>query len=213
MFYNFLLAFTESCDKSRKSGPNKESSEPESIWREYTDHTSKVCQDKQHTENNTLSNDESPCSYAFMVNRMTSVADAADVNRKMNEVLVTNVGWKAEGNLVKQPRAGWYAKEAGAHFSVKIDAAFDTKFVTVMIMKSYGPNFLDTRLEIDFRMPFGVNVTHDITGYHETKTSIHVPQKFELPNGGITKGESLLVEFRLVSGSYFKIAGLAFCRF
>ena len=210
MFYNFLLAFTESCDKSRKSGPNKESSESESIRREYTSNTSKVC--KQYTENNTLSN-EPPCSYAFMVNRMTSVADATDVNRKMNEVLVTNVGWKAEGNLVKQPRAGWYAKEAGAHFSVKIDAAFDTKFVTVMIMKSYGPNFLDTRLEIDFRMPFGVNVTHDITGYHETKTSIHVPQKFELPNGGITKGESLLVEFRLVSGSYFKIAGLAFCRF
>ena len=210
MFYNFLLAFTESCDKSRKSGPNKESSESESIRREYTNNTSKVC--KQYTENNTLSN-EPPCSYAFMVNRMTSVADATDVNRKMNEVLVTNVGWKAEGNLVKQPRAGWYAKEAGAHFSVKIDAAFDTKFATVMIMKSYGPNFLDTRLEIDFRMPFGVNVTHDITGYHETKTSIHVPQKFELPNGGITKGESLLVEFRLVSGSYFKIAGLAFCRF
>ena len=139
--------------------------------------------------------------------------DFFSFDRKMNEVLVTNVGWKAEGNPIKQPRAGWYAKEAGAHFVVKIDATHDIKFATVMIMKSYGPNFVDTRLEVDFQMQPGVNVTHNITGYHETKTSIHVPQKFELPNAGITRGESLLVEFRLVSGSYFKIAGLAFCRF
>lgn len=185
----------------------------ESSQQEYTNHTSsEVCQDIKYTENNTVIN-EPPCSYAFMVNRMSSVTNAVDVDRKMNEVLVTNVGWKAEGNPVKQPRAGWYAKEADAHFVVKIDATHDIKFVTVMIMKSYGPNFVNTRLEVDFQMQSGVNVTHNITGYHETKTSIHVPQKFELPNAGITRGESLLVEFRLVSGSYFKIAGLAFCRF
>lgn len=65
---------------------------------------------------------EYPYTYAFMVNRMTSVATAADVNKKMNEILTSNTGWETEGYIIRQPRAGFYAKEENAHFSLKIDS-------------------------------------------------------------------------------------------
>ena len=54
---------------------------------------------------------------------------------------------------------------------------------------------------------------YEVNGYHDTRTSIHIPHKFELPDGGAKKGDSIVANFRLVSGSYFKIAGLAFCRY
>eukprot|EP00984_Skeletonema_dohrnii_P007992 scaffold2944_cov155-Skeletonema_dohrnii-CCMP3373.AAC.9 len=143
----------------------------------------------------------------------------------MNEVLTSSAGWKAEGFPIKQPRAGFYAKEPNAHFSLKIDASMETKYMTIMSMKSYGDNFKDTNLEVDVRIERKGDVAaaataevaksskYEVTGYHETRTSIHVPHKFELPDGGAEIGDSIVVNFRLVSGSYFKIAGLAFCRY
>ena len=88
-------------------------------------------------------------------------------------------------------------------------------------MKSYGDNFKDTNLEVDVRIERkgGSESTeiqtakYKVNGYHDTKTSIHIPHKFELPDGGAKKGDSIVANFRLVSGSYFKIAGLAFCMY
>ena len=149
---------------------------------------------------------QTPCTYAFMVNTMTSVATSNDVNKKMSEVLTSNTGWKAEGNRIKQPRAGFYAKEPNAHFSLKIDVSIETKYITIMSMKSYGDNFKDTKLEVDVRIESkeeapsaaeAEEAKYEVYGYHETRTSIHEPHKFKLPNGGAKKGDSLVVDFRL----------------
>ena len=88
-------------------------------------------------------------------------------------------------------------------------------------MKSYGDNFKDTNLEVDVRIERKAGsestetqtVKYEVSGYHDTNTSIHIPHKFQLPDGGAKKGDSIVANFRLVSGSYFKIAGLAFCKY
>mmetsp|Transcript_19999 Transcript_19999/g.42083 ORF Transcript_19999/g.42083 Transcript_19999/m.42083 type:complete len:247 (-) Transcript_19999:476-1216(-) len=236
VFYNFLVSFTDTCDIKRSSslsgvhtnnainakriGSYTKDSKATSISTEWQDHQ-KQTRDVCSTYNDKNAADgtihEPPCTYSFMVNRMTSISKATDVDRKIKEILVSVSGWQAEGYPIRQPRAGWYAKVEDASFSLKVEATMDTKFVTILSMKSYGDNFKGTKLAIEFRTlrASGENdrAMHEITGYHTTKTSIHVPHKFELPNGGVKKGESVLVDVRLVSGSYFKIAGLAFCRY
>ena len=330
VFYNFISAFTDACDYTRvlsshinkndvtaKSiGPYEETTVPTAeAWKKHQSYIEEACSPSDNNSPGSVP----PCTYAFMVHPITPVSRAAHVQSKMNEVMTYNVGWKAEGNPVKQPRAGWYAKEANATFSLTIDVSMETKYVTIMSMKSYGDNFKDTKVEVTVqilqnweseiemvdkaaareygvleqpsKMQFYSNTSavsfcgddfwrdtqircnervqylhksyaitvdeaissllkkgecaciqtkaagtknsisgpdpdplphvtpkkavakYEITGYHETKTSIHVPHKFKLPNDGAKEGDKLQVNFHLVSGSYFKIAGLAFCRF
>ena len=122
------------------------------------------------------------------------------------------------GNPIRQPRAGYYAEEKDASFALEIPIDMDTKFMTIMCMKSYGPNFVNTTLQVRvsvFNRDRGENSTaiHTIEGYHSTRTSIHVPHKFELPGGGAQKGDKIMLSAHLVSGAYFKINGLAFCAY
>ncbi len=221
--------------KAKSIGPYNENDygEISSEWKIHQDVIREMClsEDASVSSSNnstaaTISSNQQKqpalCTYAFMVNRMTSVSTSEDVNKKLNEVLTSNTGWKAEGFPKRQPRAGFYAKETNAHFSLKIDVSMETKYMTIMSMKSYGDNFKNTNLEVDVTIQEkGASTSaettkksskYEVTGYHETKTSIHVPHKFELPDGGAKKGDIIVVNFRLVSGSYFKIAGLAFCR-
>lgn len=84
-------------------------------------------------------------------------------------------------------------------------------------MKSYGDNFKDTTL----RVTVGISrsngdqseKSYDINGYHVTRTSIHIPHKFELPKGGANKGDIIHVKAQLISGAYFKINGIALCTY
>lgn len=250
VFYNFISAFTDVCDYTKGTsslarinssdltaksiGPYKEYDygDISSDWKQHKEKIREMCvvaaQEALLSSNNSSTattsfnqQQESPCTYAFMQSRMTSVATSKDVNKKLNEILTSNTGWKAEGYPEKQPRAGFYAQQKNAHFSLKIDSSMQTKYMTILSMKSYGDNFIDTNLEVDVRIERKGGsestetqaVKYEVSGYHDTRTSIHIPHKFELPDGGAKKDDSIVANFRLVSGSYFKIAGLAFCMY
>jgi hypothetical protein len=94
-------------------------------------------------------------------------------------------------------------------------------------MKSYGPSWVGSKLEIKATIlrpseataaattktnPYYV-ATFDIDGYHKIKTSVHFPNKFRLPANDASVGDVVMVEARLVGGSMFKINGIALCRF
>ena len=251
VFYNFISAFTNACDfisvsssppgtlshhnhfksidvKEKSIGPYRET-DRDKIPLEWVKHQKGIddmCSKSIHnafissngTTHNTLSR---PCTWAFMVNKMTPELYSSGLKRKMREVLTFNKGWNAEGKPVQQPRTGFYAKEPNARFSLKIDVSIETNYLTIVSMKSYGPNFIDTHLNVDviIKRKGGTSASSDdraeyeVEGYHEEKTSIHVPHKFELPNGGARGGDIIVVNFHLTNGNYFKIAGLAFCRY
>ena len=85
-------------------------------------------------------------------------------------------------------------------------------------MKSYVEKNVNTKLRLKLRVvqsseAKSEELQHTIFGHHETKTSIHIPHKFELPGGGANKGDTIFVEAELVSGAYFKINGIALCTY
>jgi hypothetical protein len=106
-----------------------------------------------------------------------------------------------------------------------------TTSLTVISMKSYGPEWanstLQVRLTVTREQPRSggggegqarpvestSSQTFTIDGYHETRTSVHFAHKLPLPGGETPAniGDAIQADFRLVSGSTFKIKGLAFC--
>jgi hypothetical protein len=171
------------------------------------------------------------CSYAWMVNRQTDIMTPQHVNNVLRTVLKSNDGWVAKGRPIQQPRTGWYAEKANATFSMQLhNVSVETNFLTFLTMKSYGPTFVGTKLAVVARVahvgdhnnsnPNNTAKNHDeqetsyeISGYHETKTSVHFPHKLQLPGGGAKVGDTIFVEVKLIGGSTFKIAGMAFCTY
>jgi hypothetical protein len=174
------------------------------------------------------------CSYAWMVGLLSSmVSDKNTLNRGMNEVLLDNNGWASEGYPVRQPRTGWYSHTPNSTFSIKVEnTTVDTRFLIVMSMKSYSEKWIGSKLavtttvvknatvpDLDFNRTNKVDWDGDkedikfIDGYHDTRTSVHFIHRIELPDDGAAAGDSLILDAKLVGGSEFKIAGLAFCGF
>lgn len=166
------------------------------------------------------------CAYAWMVNRQTSIYETKHVKAALAPVLQTQNGWAASGYPIKQPRTGFYASEQNATFDLELrDISQDAKYLTVLSMKSYGPTWVGSKLRLHVSVmrkaaeaaapspPVAAEATYEIDGYHAVKTSVHFPHKFPVPGDGAKSGDTIRVNATLVSGSTFKIAGLAFCQY
>jgi len=161
---------------------------------------------------------------------MTGPSKKQELKPIMDHVVFFNEGWDADGFPIRQPRTGWYGNGENASFSMKLEnVTVDTNFVILLTMKSYGPKFLNSTLAVlpsvvkapalmtsNFLNNRTVDFKSDaailIDGYHETKTSVHFPHKVMIP-GGAKVGDSIILDAKIVGGSHFKIAGLAFCSF
>jgi hypothetical protein len=86
-----------------------------------------------------------------------------------------------------ETKAGWYAKQE-----------FDTKFLTLMSMKSYNPNFMNTRLEVNVKILRNVDQIRNFTSF-ATREKIHCLLK---------RGESFLRIQNEAKGFRFQMMGL-----
>ena len=160
------------------------------------------------------------CSYAWMVG-LAEVTSTDGVTSALQGYLKHNNGWNASMLPVDKPRVGWFALIEKASFSLAITVNTDTNYVTVLSLVSYGPNFVGTNLNLSIKVyegggSFAQNKSnseslYDISGYHETKSSIDVPHKFKLQQGA-RKGDVVEIKGTLTSGAHFRISGLALCR-
>jgi hypothetical protein len=162
-----------------------------------------------------------------MVNRQTAVFRPDHVNDVLRAVLKSNDGWVAKGYPIRQPRTGWLAVKENATFSLHIvNVTAETNFLTILSMKSYGPTWVGTKLVVEARVahvgnnnnnnnsnPNDTTSSYEISGHHETKTSVLFPHKLQLPGGGAKVGDTIFVEAKLSGGSNFKISGMAFCTY
>mmetsp|Transcript_640 Transcript_640/g.856 ORF Transcript_640/g.856 Transcript_640/m.856 type:complete len:638 (-) Transcript_640:172-2085(-) len=165
------------------------------------------------------------CAYAWVVNRITGFQFKEQLAQEMDKILRFNRGWKAEGYPVRSPKTGWYTHSPNAMFSLTIpNITVDTKYAVLLTMKSYSPAWIGSKLAVTLgvikanetnqeKPEEGDMLTYNIEGYHTTKTSVHFPHKFLFPGSGAKVGDSLFMNARMVRGSEFKIAGLAFCSF
>mmetsp|Transcript_15778 Transcript_15778/g.45455 ORF Transcript_15778/g.45455 Transcript_15778/m.45455 type:complete len:330 (-) Transcript_15778:712-1701(-) len=171
------------------------------------------------------------CPWYWFFNQMTGFRTVGQVNSKMNEVLISNEGWAAEGKPIQKPRTGWYTHRANSLFSIKIEnVPVDTKYVVILSMKSYVEKWVGSKLAVSSSVVKSATIPESmnnrasvvdwnndsifrIDGYHDVKTSVHFPHKIPIQGGGAKAGESLLIDLKLVGGKGFKIAGIAVCAY
>ena len=142
-----------------------------------------------------------------------------DINDQMRKLFLSdNAGWHLESEVNKKPRPGWVAFTKDATFTVTIKEHEGIGSLTVVSMLSYSANWVGSlvRITVFDRGPSGEGPNSsaglfEISGYHNTTTSVLHPHKFRLLEDGIPKGNWLSARFDLVGGSTFRIQGLLFC--
>lgn len=207
----------------------------EEVRKEFEQNTNRTKEHCSAVSRNSNSTNKK-CSWSWFFNRMAQFDRPHQIKAKMDEVLLQNEGWAAEGFPIKQPRAGWYSHKPNSTFSIKIERMeVNTKYVVILSMKSYSEKWVGSKLAVSTTVVNSPVVPeHDgnrtlawdaiggggssdsifyIDGYHTTQTSVHFPHKIPIPGGGAKAGESLILDAKLVGGSEFKIAGMAFCAF
>ena len=189
--------------------------------------TREFCKTKSSETNK---KEEPKCTHAWFVCYLTGFNNRVVLDNIMNSVLIVNEGWTAEGYPVRQPRIGWNAHTANAAFSIKLEnVTVDTKFISVLSMKSYSEQWKNSKLAISTTVVQNSTIPMDmetnrtskvdwsneetlsyIDGYHEIKTSVFFLHKFPIVEGA-RKGDSVIVDMKLVQGSEFKITSIALC--
>jgi hypothetical protein len=203
---------------SKHIGNLRRESSPFSVVSEWKD---RVREKEIRCQNVNASSGDSGrvCEYAWMSTRAAGISWPRDIDREMQDILIYKDGWVAKGKMIQQPRTGWYADQENATFSLKIPVSnVETSYFTVVIMQSYGPNFRGTNLVLNVRVQHASGgeddqASYEVSGYHEIRTSVHVPHKFPMPGDGAKVNDTIIFDATLTTGSYFKIAGLAFCKF
>mmetsp|Transcript_26357 Transcript_26357/g.55402 ORF Transcript_26357/g.55402 Transcript_26357/m.55402 type:complete len:523 (-) Transcript_26357:1139-2707(-) len=217
--------------------------DPDSVRREFEENrngTTEFCREFESRETNkngsqaslTSTSSNTKCSWYWFYNRFTQFVQSNQVRDKMNEVLMFNDGWLAEGYPVRQPRSGWYTHSPNSVFSMKLEnIPASVNYVVILAMKSYSSKWVGSKLAIsttvvndsvipDTETNHASRVNWDgnedsifrIDGYHKTRTSVHFPHKVPI-QGGASPGDSIIIDAKLTGGSEFKIAGIAFCQY
>ena len=168
--------------------------------------------------NKACAGEDKICSHAWIVGKGTGVNYPHELTRVLDPVLKSNDGWIVKGRPDRNPRVGFYAEKANATFTMKFPITETSmNFLTIFSMKSYGPDWIGSKMELRMTIEHPRNTTdtatREIDGFHEIKTSVHFPHKFALPGNGASVGDSVILEAKLVGGSTFKIHGMALCRF
>jgi len=171
---------------------------------------------------------QKPCSYAWMVNRLTDVSTKEHVKMKLDPVLVdydaATSGWVASGFPIRQPRAGWYANRENATFTTRlVSTPVPIKFLTVLFLKTYDQGDSVVRVTASITRQSDNTTTagtfeisykqtnNSMINKHDVRTSVHYAERFELPGDGAAGGDVVETTFELVRGSNFKIGGPAYC--
>jgi hypothetical protein len=195
---------------SKHLGGIHRSSDPASVNQEWL-HNLQTNEERCKSFNVTA-DPEPVCTYAWMVNKLSGIMRPQDINRAMKPVMKSSYGWEATGHFYDFPRLGYYANAKHANFYLEIPVTAPAVYFTVLSTESYGPNFIDTNLQIDVRIePADSPTIYDISGYHEVESSPLVSHKFKLPRVA-NRGETIHFNATLTGGAYFRIAGLAFCK-
>jgi hypothetical protein len=160
-----------------------------------------------------------PCEFAWISCRVCKTKTAGDIHNFLLTVTTHIEGWRAEGNPIQPPRAGWVAFQPNASFGILLkEIEIPIRTVTILAMKSYCEQWMGSKLKLSLEVIRSANATDtlvssfEIEGYHEEKTSVLLKHKFQLAeNNYPMKGGSLQINATLIGGSAFKISGMALC--
>jgi hypothetical protein len=144
------------------------------------------------------------------------------VDDAMKRVVTANDGWKA----VPLPKPGWYTNGSSVRanqsfFSIALrNISADADHLTVISMKSYGPQWAGSRIGITVEVASPSSprrpriARYFVEGHHDKPISVSYPHRFRLPGnagGGAKAGDTIRARFTNVGRTQFKIIGLAIC--
>lgn len=127
----------------------------------------------------------------------------------LNPFITHNNGWVLERPEKSKNKPGMVAQQSNATFGLIVhNLTTPVTVVNVFSMLSYGAAWNDSYVKMTVN-----NVTSFTwAGFHDSKTSIIVQRPFQLNhNIALNTGDSVSLEFELISGATFKIAGLSLC--
>lgn len=181
-------------------------------WRNRSDTFVNRCSDPNFHPGNT-------CSLSWIVHRSSSVSTTSDIQRLLKPLGANEShGWMAQGNPIRPPRAGWVATKANASFGIVVAATeFPIRKVTFLYMKSYGDDWMDSRVNVSLSVLGGSTTTKEdvlmetfgeLEGIHNSTTSVNYKTTFDV-NANV--GDTVKANFVLVGGTTFKFTGMLFC--
>jgi len=184
-------------------------------WTNRHNHRKNICKEDQQKR----AKGEPPmkkCTYSWIISDVLGISRPEHLQSFIEPKLKSNYGWKAKGNPIVNPRTGWYVDQpSNATFTMEIEPELATNILTIISMKSYSDKWKQSLLKVSISVVKKDNSIasreYTISGYHEMETSVHYTHKLALPEEGAKPGDLISVKFEMLSGSEFKIAGMAFC--
>ena len=84
--------------------------------------------------------------------------------------------------------------------------------MTITRLVSYGEKWKQSRARFTLKMGTVIIATEEISGVHDAKYSLTLPQKVTLKEA-IPKGKPFTLKIDLIGGTMFKILGISFCKY
>jgi lysophospholipase L1-like esterase len=153
------------------------------------------------------------CEHAWIYKSTEHILTTEDIINVTASHLVASENWPAtsiEGH-------GYHAIAPGAYLTFEYrNVTQPARSITIMYLRSGLKEFYDSTVRVDAEVTSadgtvrpGVSTT--VHGSHELYTSVYYAHKVVLADGGAQPGESVRLSFRLLSGSRFRILGIAVC--
>jgi hypothetical protein len=203
------------------------------LWKRNEEIYIKMCQWLQAFNQDNRKNKNLCTQSSWIVNHAGGLVKPRQIKNQLTHMAIVQSNWTVEGRQsgMGKPRPGWIATSPNASATLivptpkdfKAKWKLDIRTMTIISMKSYGPKWMDSLLQIrvydlgDTRkngrvfngtiVPRLLN-TWNVSGYHSTETSVFVAHKFPLE---VRMGHSLQLQLDLIGGSTFKIKGMLFC--
>jgi hypothetical protein len=221
LLYNILLSMSRTCCVARSPPPHETPTAVEDppvdiplvntsltlsqvahVWKRNTQERAARC------AHNTTGD---VCSYSWMRHNVAGIVNAPLLMRELTPYLTSNQNWKPAGYPIRSPKLGWDAQATNATFELSVPVTSrGAKAFTLVFMQSYGEVWKNSTLHGSLHVDGWANpFEFSVSGYHEQHTSVAVTSKFTIPT--IHEGERATMKFQLLSGSTFKILGMALC--
>lgn len=168
--------------------------------------------------------DHNPCPLAWIASPGL-VTQHRYIGWFMNRYKTEVHDWEVENDYSNggwQGKFGWVATSPNATFTLAFDGfEKEVKTVTMIILRSYGEKWKDSQAQVtvsvdlndvidDESSQYEIVGTMNIWGVHNQTASPTVPETVDLVKS-IPSGRKMKVKVEMVSGSTFKIMGMAFC--
>lgn len=158
--------------------------------------------------------DHNHCSLAWISS--PGIFDWQNMKHFLRTYQTENSGWKAENNFSNGGHQGKFGI-VPTHPNSSVNLSFqgfqkDIKTMTITRLVSYGEKWKDSRARFTLKMGTSTIATEEISGEHNFKYSLTLPQTVTLREA-IPKGQPFTLKVDLIGGTLFKILGISFCKY